>query len=916
MLKPAVSVFFLFILSIQAKSQGGVIRGKVTDSTEHKDLQLASVTLLKKSDTTLVGFTRTDSKGQFSIPKKDTGQYLLLISFPKFADYMETISAGETADLGNVYMTPKSKLLDEVIVRTGSAVRIKGDTTEFVADSFKVKEGATVEDLLKKLPGFTVNSKGEIVAQGKRVDKVLVDGEEFFGDDPTMATQNISAKAVDRVQVFETKSEQQQMTGITTGNEGKTVNIKLKEDSKKGYFGKVHGATDFSKYYDTKALYNRFVGKKKFSVYGTKTNVNTGSLNWEDRQKLGMENDFEYDELSGYYFSFGGADDFNDWNLRGLPEATTLGTLFANKWNNDKQNLNASYRFNRLGTTNVGTTFTQNILRTGLIYSNRYSTKNALNQQHAVNFKYEWKIDSLASLKLVTSNTYKTSHTTGTERGESLNGNGDSLNTSFRDYSNNTSRNQLDNQLTYKQMFKKKNRMWQTVVRYGITTDDNDGVNQTLLHYFIPTNRRDTIDQLKLFDGRSTTVGIKTTFMEPVSATWMLVFDYAYNKNHSLSKRNTFDKDFNGKYEVLVNEFSNNFELDAFSHSGSAIMRYTGKKVRLAFGSGVSNVKLGLNNLDNNTISHFNFLNVTPQAQINYTPKQQTNYSFNYRGTTRQPTINQLQPLKDNTDELNVYLGNPNLKVGFNHSFSLNFNQYKVLKQMYSYAYFSYNFQDNAITQSNTFDSTTGKRTYMPVNVSGNNNWYFGGNWNKSPKEKKPGYGLNVNANGSHFNNFINNERASTKSFSVTANPQLSFSKDEHYEIRFGPQFGYNYSKSSISTSINNNYFTYGGRVDLELEFKKFVIESNFNADLRQKIDAFPTNTNLMVWNAVISQKIFKKDAGKISLVANDILNQNKGFNRVINSTFVSDDRFQRISRYFLLKFEWSFTKAPGAEGK
>lgn len=159
------------------------------------------------------------------------------------------------------------------------------------------------------------------------------------------------------------------------------------------------------------------MGKKKFSVYGTKTNVSTGSLNWEDRQK-GMENDVEYDELSGYYFSFGGGDEFNDWNLRGLPDAYTAGALFSNKWNNDKHNVNLSYRYNRLGTTNSGTTLTQNILSTGLTYSNRYTSKDGLNQQHAVNGKYEWKLDSLASFKLITA--YTTSHTIGKNDGEFL----------------------------------------------------------------------------------------------------------------------------------------------------------------------------------------------------------------------------------------------------------------------------------------------------------------------------------------------------------------------------------------------------------------------------------------------------------------------------------------------------------------
>jgi hypothetical protein len=906
----------LFFISFQSFGQV-LIKGKVSDSTEHRDLHLAVVSLLNKKDTTLVAYTRTDKQGQFSMQAPDTAQYLLLVSFPKFADYMESVDSHH-ADIGNIYMTPKSKLLDEVIVRNGTAIKIKGDTTEFVADSFKVKQGATVEDLLKQLPGFTVNSKGEIVAQGKRVDKVLVDGEEFFGDDPTMATQNISAKAVDRVQVFETKTEQQQLTGITTGNEGKTVNIKLKEDAKKGFFGKLTAGTDFNSFYDTKAMYNRFVGKKKFSVYGTKTNTNAGSLNWEDRQKLGIENDFEFDEISGFYFSFGGGDDFNDWSLRGLPEATTLGSLYADKWNNDRQNLNVSYRFNRLGTTNVGTTFTQNILPTGVSYSNRYTNRAALNQQHAFNFKYEWKIDSLASLKLVTSETYKTSHTEGRDATDFLNGNKDTINTSVRNYDNSTERNQIDNQLTYKQLFKKKNRIWQTVARYGVTDDDNDGIYATHTRFFNngSFDHADTVDQQKLFKGRSTTMGIKSTFSEPLSAAWFLVLDYAYNKNHSVSRRNTFEKAFNGKYELPINEFSNNFILDAFSHSGSAILRYTGKKMRMAIGSGISTVKLGLENLDNSEVNEFNFFNVTPQLQVNFMPKPQTNISFNYRGTTRQPTINQLQPLRDNTDPLNEYRGNPDLKVGFNHNISVNFNEYKVLKQQYAFVYMGYNFLQNAITQSNTIDAQ-GKRIYFPINVNGNNNWYMGANWNRSPKDKKPGYGFNFNGNGGRYINYINGAKAITNSFNASFNPQLSFQKTDKYNFQFGPQVGYNYSKSSIRTSINNNYFTYGGRLDANVQLPgKFEIQTNVNADLRQHINAFSTNTNIITWNAVVSKKFWKNNAGKLSIVANDILNQNKGFNRTINSTFISDDRFQRVSRYFLLRFEWSFTKSPGAETK
>ncbi|MCX6319190.1 MAG: outer membrane beta-barrel protein [Bacteroidetes bacterium] len=919
MIKTVFLSFVLLLVAFPLFAQKATISGTVTDTAEKKNLSLASVTLLRKADSTLVSFTRAGVNGKFQLPQADTGKYVILITYPRFADYMDDVQVQGNTDLGNILMTMKSKLLDEVVLKTVAAIRIKGDTTEFVADSFKVKEGATVEDLLKRLPGFSVNAKGEIVAQGKRVDKVLVDGEEFFGDDPTMATQNISAKAVDKVQVFETKTEQQKLTGMSTGSEGKTVNIKLKENAKKGAFGKLYAGTDFNKFIDSKALYNKFVGKKKISTYVTRTNVNAGSLNWEDRQKLGIENDYEYDELSGYYFSFGGNDEFNDWNLRGLPDAWTAGALYSDKWKEDKNNLNLSYRYNRLRTTNTGTLLTQNILPGGLTYSNRYTGKNALNQQHAGNFKYEWKIDSLASIKLTSVNTYKTSDVNGYNNGEFIGTSLDTVNQSFNTYDNQTRRTQTDNQLTYKQLFKKKNRQWLTVLRYGIIDDDNSGLNNTLIRYYKNGlfDYADTLDQQKNFTGRSISMGVKSTFSEPISDKWMLLLDYAYNKNHSTSLRNTLEKSFNGKYEVLVPEFSNNFEMKAFSHSGNALLRYMGTKIKAGIGSGISAIKLGLDNLDNVSTSTYNFLNFTPQAQITFTPKTQTNIGFNYRGTTRQPTINQLQPLRDNTDPLNEYKGNPDLKVGFNHGFSLYFNQYKVLKQQGIWANFNYNLQDNAITQNNTIDTSTGKRTYFPVNVNGNRSWNLWTNFNRGFGEKKPYFGISINGNGNRFVNFVNGERVTTISSMFTLEVNVGLDITDKLSFNMEPYIGYNKTKTTLKSAIDNNYFTYGVRTNGNVNLPwKMELSTDVNADLRSRINAFATNTNLVVWNAGLSKKFLKKDSGKISFTVNDILNDNKGFTRTINSTFISDDRFQRISRYFLLRFEWSFNQSPGGDTK
>jgi len=915
-------LLFLFI-SAASFSQSATVKGKVADTLEKKNLLNAVITLINKKDSVFFKFVRSNEKGDFWITQVTPGQYILRITYPKFANYTDEIDVKDssTYDLGTVPLTKAAKLLEAVIVRSGSSIRIKGDTTEFAADSFKVKEGATVEDLLKELPGFQVDSKGNITTQGKRVDKVLVDGEEFFGDDPTMATQNIGARAVDKVQVYDTKTEQQSLTGINTGNEGKTVNIKLKDEAKKGGFGKFYAATDFNKYHDAKAIYNRFVGKKKMSVYGTKSTINTGSLNYQDRQKLGVESDAEYDEIGGYYMLIGSDDgEFNDYNLKGLPSSYTAGALYNDKWSSDKQNLNSSYRYNRLATENINSTLTQTFLEDGSIFNDRKVKTNALNQQHAINAKYEWKIDSFASIKYTAAGIYKTSESFNNTSTFSSN-ESRLLNSSDQHRNNETERKQLDNQLVYRQQFKKKNRLLLATLRYGYVEDDNLGMLNARTEFY-RSNLPDSIsvlDQLKKFDGMSRTLGIKTTFLEPLSAKWTAILDYAYNNNNSTSNRNTFNKSLNDKYEDFDSVFSNNFDLVATSHTGNTLLRLIDKKIRLSIGSGISAVQLKLNNVNGKNRNTYNFLNITPQAQFNYTIKPQNTITVSYRGTTRQPRIDQLQPIRDNNDPLNIFQGNPDLKVGFNHSIGMNYYNYKVLKARYLYFSMNYTATQNFISNYNFIDIATGKRIYMPVNTNGVNNWYMWASWQQGEGDKKWRKSISIDAAGGRNINFTNTrstdfkdvQKAINNYTNINLSTGIGYSENNKYSFSIRPRVGYSTSGSSLQAANDLNYFSYGGRIDGYLSFGRFEIGTDVNVDYRQRLPIFSQNTNIIRWNGTVSRKVFKDKSGKIIIVANDILNQSKGFSRIVNSNIVTDEQYLNISRYFQLKFEWIFNKTP-----
>ncbi|MEI6947651.1 outer membrane beta-barrel protein [Paraflavisolibacter sp. H34] len=905
------------LLAIYADAQQAILKGSVQDTLEKKPLPSAVVTLVHKKDSTLYRFTRTGQQGAFTLPQVAPGKYVLLVSYPKFADYTDEleITAGGEKNLGRIALTLKAQLLQEVVVRSGQAIRIKGDTTEFAADSFAVREGATVEDLLKKLPGLSVNSKGEITAQGKNVDKVLVDGEEFFGDDPTVATQNLSARAVDKVQVYDTKSEQQQLSGMTTGNEGKTVNIKLKESAKRGAFGKQALSTDFHNYLDIRSMYNKFVGNKKISVYGTQSNVNAGSLNRQDRQKLGFENDYEYDEVSGYYSTIGGGDEFG--NVSGLPEAYSAGGLFGNKWNAGKHNVNGSYAYNRLGATNERSSLTRNVLpNKGLQVTSSTSGSEGLRQQHSANGKYEWKIDSLASVKLVTTGAYKWSNTFDSTLTFTRNELDALVNKNDQHGTSEANQLRIDNQLVYKQLFKKKNRQLLTTLRHGLIDDEGQQHQYALMTFYRDGSPRDSVvDQQRHNEGQSQTLSAKVTYNEPLTAKWNLVTDYSFSQNQSSSDRATYNRSANGKFEKLDSLYSNNFDLTANANHGTAILRFVDKKFRFGFGSGLSTVALKLNNLSQHTRTNYRFTNYTPQANFSFMPKQQTSLSLNYRGTTRQPSIDQLQPIRNNNDLLNVYIGNPDLKVGFNHNLSTFFSKYKVLTGEGIWVNAGYNLTNNAITNYATYDEKSGKRTTTPVNVDGNDNWYFYGQWGRSGNGRKWNYSVQLEGNGGHTISFINAQKGVNTYSNGTISGSIGYEKEEKLYLSLRPKIGRNDARFSLRPGEDNAYLTYGGQAVVNITLPwKLQVNTDLNADLRQLTLGADRRVNRYLWNGTIKRKVLKKDAGQIVLVANDILNQNRGFYQFINGTNTSEGRSSQIARYFLLRFEWNFNQMPGAK--
>jgi len=694
----------------------------------------------------------------------------------------------------------------------------------------------------------------------------------------------------------------------------KTLNIKLKDEFKKGSFGRVEAASDFDKYHDGKILYNHFKKQEKLSLYGTKSNTSAGGLSWQDQNKFGLDNnDYEYDEIGGFFYSFSQSDDFSDWSLRGLPNAYTAGGVYINKWNQNKQTLNGSYKYNYLGTTNQSSTFTKSILPGRVLLGQKNTNGHSLLQQSAPSLKYEWKIDSLNTLTLKSNYSYKTNKTTGHTYSETELEDGTPVNNSDRNNNNSGTKTKNDNLLTYKKLFKKVNRQFTASLRYTYAGNDEDNFINTHNQYFINglPSSSDSLDQEKMVHSKSSTVGTSLSWTEPLGKKWSLVALASYSQNNSNAHLNTFDKNINGKYETFSPLYSNNFTYEAQAAGGTLVAKYTTKKINFAAGSGVSNIQQDVHNLDNNASNHYRFFKVLPQFQFRYTIKPQTGFYLSYRGNSQQPTVEQLQPLRNNNDPLNIYIGNPNLKVGFNNNFNLSYNSFKTLSQRYFYISTNYTTVSNAVTTSSTVDSI-GRKVSTNINTNGNHSWSVWGNWYKSHGEGKWSFSSYGNARGGTSITLVNGKKSINKNTNYEIHINLSKGKDDKYDVYIGPHFGQTFSSSSLQPDNKTDYMTWGMDGNASLYFlKKFELNTSIDESFRQKINANDKNLNVFQWDMQLKRKLFRKDVAKISIIAHDILNQNKGVNRFVNSNFMTDERYLQVSRYFQLKFEWTFNNNP-----
>jgi len=906
-----------------------MVKGSVTDSMATYKLVNTTITLLHQKDSTLVKYTRADAEGSFTLNSLKPGKFILLVTYPGYADYVEEFaldSAHSSRDFGKLNLILKATLLADVIIKgKAAAIKIKGDTTEFNAGSYNITPNSKVEDLLKQLPGIQVDKDGKITAQGETVNKVLVDGEEFFGDDPTLVTKNIRGDMVDKVQLYDKKSDQATFTGIDDGEKTKTINIKLKEDKKNGYFGKAEAGIGTDKFYQNQIMFNAFKGKQRIAGYGIFGNTGQTGLGWSDSDKYSGNNNMEV-MADGGIMMFNDGDEFSSWdgryNGQGIPAVNNGGLHYENKWDSDKYALNTNYKAGQMNVEGTRNTLSQNILPNGLI--NNSSDQEFDNRifRQKLDAALTIKMDSTSTLKIMADGSVNNSNTSDSFSSLSLREDGTKINTGERSLTNDANKQAFNISAFWTKRLKKKGRTFSLQIKETVTKSDSEGFLNSTNEFFNTSNISDStrvVDQQKINKTTGNVLNSNLTYTEPLSKTTSLILNYGLGINNSRSDRRSYNKSASGAYDDLDLQFSNDFKLDQLSNKAGVSMNYTRDKTTVNFGTNVTAVRF--NQLDSYTGNSFkrNFINWNPQARYSYRFSQQKSIRFGYYGYTNQPGIDDIQPVRVNTDPLNIKLGNPGLRPSYNNSFNLSYSSYKILSEQSLWVSGNYSFTFNPITNNTTTDQASGKTTYQSVNLSSKrpSNYNFNLSTDKKIKALDLSVGVDLGYNGSVNYSLTNNVTANTSSNTYRGGLNISKYKEKKYNFRISGGPNYNSINSSLQNNNNNDGWGFNGNGNVNVYLPgKIEIGTDGNYEFKAGTQTFNQDLSRFIWNAFMSKKFLKGENLKVSLSGKDLLNQNVGFSRFANSNMVTQNSYTTIQRYFLLSVSWDFNKMGGAAAK
>ena len=895
------------------------IKGTLRD-TSNRPLEGATVMLLDGKDTSLVSFARSQSTGAFEFKNVASANYFLKATFMGLQPLNQLItpSGGDVLDLGPIQMVPVPKDLKEVVIKgERDPVTIKQDTIEYNAGSFKVQPNAVVEDLLKRLPGVEVARDGTVKAQGQEVRRVTIDGKEFFGRDPKIATKNLPADAVDKVQVFDRKSDQAQFTGIDDGQREKTINLSLKEEKKKGVFGNATAGVGPDSRYSIKANFNRFTKTRQMSFLGMANNINQQGFLIDDYMNF-TGNSQRMMSGGGVRLQFNSEDDATiplNFGGRNNGFVTSGGAgLNYNDQLTKKTELQSNYFYNQLDQLIERETNRESFLPSGSFKTKQNTAQNTRNATHRANWTIDHKIDSLNSLKWTNNLSYAQNNSNTGSGSSSTNASGGLENEGTRLSTAQGNNWRVNSELLWRHKFGKKGRTISTNFTLGLEQSDRDGTLRAVNSFYNLAGQKNRIDTLRQTNTQTNdrqSYGLTASYTEPLGKRRYLELNYAVNFSQNDVNRRVFDVNGEGQSPRFNTQLSNQFRNDFIYQRGGFNLRFNDKKYNFSLGTSVQRSALEGDLILQNTHIARTFTNLLPNMRFQYNFATSRNLNLTYDTDVQAPSILQLSPIVDNTDPLNISTGNPNLHPEYNHRVSLNFFNFNQLSFSNLFAFVNLNYTTNKIANAQQIDANL-VRTYRPVNVK--DDYTLISNISKGFRIKAINTRVNFSTNllmnrGISPINEVNNRTRRLESRNTL---RLEYRFKEIIDLSTSAAITYNQTQYSLNTGLNQSFVNQNYDVEGNVKLSKTL---NVTSTLDYSIYNFAGssfNQKVPIWNASISKFFLKNNKGELKFSVVDMLNRNVGINRIAQVNFVQDERIRSLGRYFQLSFTYSLKSFMG----
>ena len=882
------------------------ISGTLISEEEKLPLESATIHLESLVDSTLVNYTLSDKDGKFVLNDKTIyAKIKLVVSYVGYEAFVKVIPLNkQEINLGKIFLKTDTNALNEIIITSTAPVVIKKDTLEFNAASFKTKRNANVEDVLKELPGVEVDAQGQITVNGKTVDKILVNGEAFFGNDPTITTRNLTKDVIEKIQITDTRTKAEAFAGQDGNQLNKTINFTIKEENNKGVFGSIAAGVGTDKRYEFSGMVNAFNNKERLSVLGGGNNINV----------LG--------------FSFGDIEASSNFRNQRPAQGIITSNNFGGNYSNqiiDRVGLNSDYFYSQQDTDVKVRAQRENILPDSRFFSNSQSNSFGVTKGHDLSVGFEIEIDSTFLV-----NIRQGVNVTNTVNGfdnqeESLNERRVLTNNSQASSLSDTNSRGYMTDIDATKRLGSKGAFLKLNVSNASNLDKGDSELNSKTNFFdfdattMVSILNDSVvrNQIENNKSHNNTLQLGVTYRFPIMAnTLFLDASYNYNNSKQENKRSTFD--FNtdsGQFNTFINnDLSSDFEyLDKSNQAGLELVY---KKDKITARSFVRYISRTLDNKDNlisqRSLSRdFNAKEVG--AFLKYKLSKSAVFNVNYDLNNSSPQLRQIQTFRDVSNPLNTVVGNPELEPTNNHRFNLRYRNFDFQKKTGFYAFFVANFVNNQIISKSTIDDDFARSTTF-ANVNGNFNIRANANFAKKIKLDTLGsfrYGLGLNFSTNKNINFNNDVKYASKNTILAPNARITFSLTDILELSPNYRLTYNKTSFDIEQFESQEFLRHRLGINTSTSASKRLdwrnnISYNYNPNVAEGFQR-----SAWFWNSTLSYSMFKEQ-GFLMLKVYDLLNQNTNASRISNANYIEDSQTNILSRYFMVNFSWKINGSKG----